>query len=501
MTAQLRKLCLIVLMLAMLLALPSIALAHDGMEAEPLAIAGPLSWVFLIFAILVIVVVAAILFARRSGEAAPGAITQTGLRGYTARMRAFSRNARLYMIHVVGMDVIYGTWEVVFNLYLLAVGFDVAFIGLRILLRSISFAVMSIPAGVISDRIGRKLSFILGDGMGALMALVAISTTNPTLILAAAVTGGLFGSLHGVSEPAFMAENSRDDERVHLFSVASGTRTAAAIIGSALAGLASVIFAVQADAVSVGTYRLVAYGGIAIWFGSLIPAILLRQTISSAPVASLRQFFANIEHPGRIFRLVLPAALIGLGAGFVIPLMNVYFKEGLGSTDLEIGATFSAGQALLVVAAFLAPLLAARLGKIRAIVFSQLVSLPFIILLAFAPEIGGALGSVLAVAGLAYMLRITTMDAVWPVRSAFAMEILAPGERGTQVGIENALESALAGIAAFFGARFMNAGDFRTPFLIMAGLYLAATLTFWAFFREKETALRLAPEAETAAAR
>ena len=44
---------------------------------------------------------------------------------YVARTREFSRNANLYMLHVIGMDMIHGSFTVLFNLYLLALGFDV----------------------------------------------------------------------------------------------------------------------------------------------------------------------------------------------------------------------------------------------------------------------------------------------------------------------------------------------------------------------------------------
>lgn len=482
-----RKLYVIVIMLLGLLALPSVALAHDGSGTGASLVAGPISWGFLIFAVVVIAAVSLILFVGKRGDddsTAEQFEGLTGFRGYIGKMRLFSRNARLYMIHVVGMDVIYGTWEVVFNLYLLALGFDVAFVGLRLMLRAISAAVMSIPAGVISDRIGRKLSFILGDGTGAIVSLIAISTGNKPLLLITAVIGGMFGSLHGVSEPAFMAENSRDFERVHLFSVASGTRTAAAIIGSALAGLATLLLANADPAGLVRLYRTVAYGGIGIWLLSLIPALLLRQTKPAAASTSLRDLFGNVKHPDRIFQLSLPGALLGLGAGMVLPLMNVYFQEGLGTSELEIGATFSAGQGLLVIAAFLAPLLAAWLGKVRSVVVTQFVSVPFIVLLAFAPEAGNVMGSVLAVAGLAYILRVSTMNMAGPVRSAFAMEILDPGERGTQVGVENAASLGLSGAASFIGASLMDTGDFRTPFLIMAAMYLISTALFWYFFRK-----------------
>ena len=126
--------------------------------------AGPLAWGFLGFGILVILGVAAVLINAKpplaQDDLSRAFQESSGWKGYIHRVKLFSRNARLYMIHVVGMDVIYGTWSVMFNLYLLGIGFDVSFIGLRILVASIASAVVSIPAGVISDRIGRKLSFI-----------------------------------------------------------------------------------------------------------------------------------------------------------------------------------------------------------------------------------------------------------------------------------------------------------------------------------------------------
>ena len=510
------KLAVSALLLSALLAFPHAALAqegggghhdHGGHEASPLA--GPLSWGFLTFGAVVIAAVSLILFTggRPKSVTASDFEKLTGVGGYLAKMRLFSRNARLFMVHVVGMDVIYGTWMVVFNLYLLAVGFDVAFVGLRILLASIASAVASVPAGLISDRIGRKLSFILGDGIGAATSLIAISTQDPTLLLVTAVVGGAFGALHGVAEPAFMAENSENYERVHLFSVSDGTRTAAAIIGSALAGLASLMFTGVDAAAKVGLYQTVAYVGIGGWFASLIPAILLQQTAAHAPRltphASLTtRLFGNVKHPERIWQLTAPEVIIGLGAGFTLPLLNVFFKQNLGSPEVEIGATFAAGQAFLVVGSFLAPLLAARLGKVKSIALTRLASIPFILLIAFSSDVGSAFGSVLTVAGLAYIARITLMNMAGPVRSAFGMEILDPAERGTQVGIQLAVSSALSGAASYFGARLMDAGDFRTPFFIMAGCYLLATALFWQFFAGRERQLApvgVAAEAEAAA--
>ena len=37
---------------------------------------------------------------------------------YLDKTRQFSRNANLYVLHVIGMDMIHGSFNVLFNLYL-----------------------------------------------------------------------------------------------------------------------------------------------------------------------------------------------------------------------------------------------------------------------------------------------------------------------------------------------------------------------------------------------
>jgi len=123
------------------------------------------------------------------------------------------------------------------------------------------------------------------------------------------------------------------------------------------------------------------------------------------------------------------------------------------------------------------------------VLLTRAASIPFILLMGFSLELGSGPVSVLSIASLAYIARITLMNMASPVRSAFAMEILDPGERGTQVGLEQALWSGLSGVAGYLGARMMEAGDFTSPFILMGGLYLLAAIVFWRFFSGQEREL------------
>src|SRR5437773_7808675 len=81
----------------------------------------------------------------------PAMQARSDLAEYATALRSFSRNARLFIAHVIGMDTVHGTSLVLVNLYFLAVGLSIEFIGLRLLLAGIAGAIFSVPAGVISE--------------------------------------------------------------------------------------------------------------------------------------------------------------------------------------------------------------------------------------------------------------------------------------------------------------------------------------------------------------
>lgn len=405
--------------------------------------------------------------------------------GYLQAVRMFSRNAKLYVLHVVGMDMIHGTWTVLFNLYLLAIGFDIKFIGLRIVVAGVAGAILSVPAGIVSDRIGRKAGFILGDGIGATLGLINILTVNKSILLTTAACGAFFSSLHHVSEPPFMHENSKPAERVHLFSISDSFRTGSAMLGSLLAGFLPLLLAERFGKVTA--YRWATFAGLALWFLSLIPAVMLRRVAPEPEPTGeprFRGFFSGIRNPVLIGKLVLPETMLALGAGFVLPLSNVFFHEGLHRHEGEIGTTFAIGQLTLALGALAAPFLVARMSKVSAVVASRFASIPFILVLAFAMQRNEA-GWVFPLVIAAWAARTAFFSVSSPIESAFNMEVLTLRERATLAGFDAAAYSGMSALGAFISTRLMDTGDFSTPFFAMATLYAASTAVFWFFFRDR----------------
>ncbi len=391
------------------------------------------------------------------------------------------------MVHVFGMDFIYGTWEVLFNLYLLAVGFDAAFIGLRLIIGGVAGALSALPAGIISDRIGRKASFIMGDGGNAAFSLIEITSINYTVLLATPIFRGIFGTLHGVTEPPFMAENSKAPERVHLFSVATGVRTLAAMAGALAIAAFPLLNATAPERIFY--YRAAVAVGIVGWFLSLIPALLLREIAKERPVKKTRNPISlqNIQSRRVVSRLLVAEGLISLGAGMALPFLNVFFKQGLNTNELYIGTTFALGSLFLASASFVAPFASGRLGKVRAIFAARTLSVPFILLLAYT-ALQPSLGPAAFIASFAYIARTTFMNMSGPIAQAFSMELLLPSERATFVGLQSTTSQVLSGTASFIGGLMLSGGNFATALLLMAFLYFTSNVLFFRFFKNARPA-------------
>jgi MFS family permease len=427
---------------------------------------------------------------------------------YLQAVRQFSRNARLYMVHIVGMDMIHGTWEVLFNLYLLALftpqhGVDlfgyyhvhaIEFVGLRLAIGAIASGFVSLPAGMLSDRIGRKASFILGDGGGAIVAVMNILIVDPLFLLLTPVLSSMCGSLHHVSETAFMAENSEPRERVHLFSVGRSLSTSVGVVGSLIAASHPTLVAWVGD--NLAAYRLATMGGIALWFLSLIPALMLREQRPSGGDVSGRKIeigLGSIRHPVLVGKLVLTGALTTVGFSAALPFLNVFYHEHLHAEEAEIGTTFAAVSVFVALGALLAPFVAARFGKVQGVTIARLMAVPFVLALAFSPAGASDMALSLSLVGAVVALRATLSTLAAPIAEAFAMEVLDPSERATMVGLESAAASLLRAAAAMLGSTWMAGGDFRSPFILAATCYLASTALFWLFFRGMEAGRAPAP--------
>ena len=205
----------------------------------------------------------------------------------------------------------------------------------------------------------------------------------------------------------------------------------------------------------------------------------------------------GIPHPAdprTFWRLLIPGFLIALGAGQVIPYLNVFIEGKFGLDLTALNVIFAITSLGTVVAILAQPALARRFGKVGSVVLVQGVSIPFLIVLGFSP----VLWTVVA----AMAVRNSLMNAGNPIASAFAMEQLRPAERATYAATASLLWSLGWSIAgpwySLLQATLGFEAGYTVNFLTIIVLYSVGTGLYWHWFHAVEA--KRIPEREHAPA-
>ena len=311
------------------------------------------------------------------------------------------------------------------------------------------------------------------------MVLMLVFPSVP-IFIAMNVLQGIAQALSAVATGPFLMENGGPRERTYLFSLSSGLRmTATAIgewLGGYLPGWAAAIIAVSA--VSARAYGWSLWVMAFLSIAAAVPVILMKsnrrtQTHRSdfAPVSFVR------KNPGLLSKLILPSLVISIGAGMVMPFMNVFFRNVHNQSDAAIGVIFAWGSLAMGIGLVAAPALAERFGKIQLVTATQALSIPFLALLGFAPWF--------EVSVIAYYIRLTLMNMSGPIYSTFTMEQVDPESRG--------MIASLSSMAGNFGWAFSPTisgllqvrSGFRLPFTITIISYVIAVSMYYAWFLAK----------------
>lgn len=405
-----------------------------------------------------------------------------GLRAYGARLRAFSPNARLYLISVVLTGAAMGVFRLLFNFYVLSQGYDEALLGRLVTANSLTALVVALPIGYLADLLGRKRSLLISGGTTALAMVIMVVQPSAGMLYAMNMVFGVAQGLAAVTMSPFLMENSTEHERTYLFSFGSGLQMASASVGNWIGGYLPTWVATGRgiDAVSSAAYgrSLLITAGVAAL--GLIPLALLH---TPRLARSERSVFAPLsyasKHPALLSKLVLPMLITSIGAGLIMPFMNVFFRQVYHQPDQTIGTLFAWGSLSMGIGLLLAPPLADRMGKIRLVVVTQALSIPFLILLGFAPWFW--------LSTLAYLVRVALMNMSGPVYQTFVMEQVEPSARATVASLVSMSWSFGWAFSPMISGVLQVRYGFGPPFMLTIILYAVSTGLYWVFFgREKQ---------------
>ncbi|HLG64264.1 MAG TPA: MFS transporter [Ktedonosporobacter sp.] len=435
---------------------------------------------------------------------------------YMQEFGRFQRNARLYLISNALNGISIGMVLVLYNLYLVSLGYKADFIGLVLFIGTIGAGIAIFPAGVCVDRFSGKAIILWSSLLIGMAALGQFLFRQPFPLLASAFLAGIGGAFILVVNAPFLTTHSTPQERSLLFSLNIVLVLITTVLGEIIGGALPVWFRsipwlmarlpagaawLLASQSVPRSYQLaLLFAGI-VAGPSLIPIFLMehdRPAKRSDPVlAQVDQAaqhgrpdwrqqtlatLARLQSPGgwramlgsALLALVAVQVLIGLGAGLFIPYFNIYFVQHLGASSALFGLIDGAANALNAVLTLVAPWLALRIGKVNTIAVTRLLSIPVMLVV--------GLTSILPLAAVFYPLRQGMMDMSAGILQVFSMEAVPRQHRGlANSSYQAAFQIAWALTAPIGGLIIANLG-FAPVFIGAAILYLLAIALLWGRF-------------------
>ena len=394
---------------------------------------------------------------------------------YLSRIRAFSHNARLYLVSEAVYGIATGIFQLLFNFYVLSLGYNEAVLGNMVTARSMTSLILALPMGFMINRIGRRNAIVLSYAGFAVSVAFMLLFPGNIMFLAMNILQGIAQSLGGVAMGPFLMDNSHEEERTYLFSLSSGMRMTAVSIGQWIGGYLPTWFALR---LAIGAMDTQAYS-LSLWtvglsgLLSVVPMLLVVNKTNEGARGSLFAPLSFIrKNPGKFEKLILPSLITSVGAGLVMPFMNVFFRTVHHQSDTSIGTYFAWGSLAMGIGLIIAPALAERFGKIEVVVISQALSIPF---LGFAPWFGIVL--------VAYYMRTMLMNMSSPIYSTFVMEQVDPESRGMLASLTSMAWNFGWALSPTISGYLQVRHGFGPPFMLTILLYSIAIAMYYFWFQ------------------
>ena len=397
---------------------------------------------------------------------------------YYLHTKLFSENAKLFLFGGLFNGIGLSVFSLLFNLYLKEKGFSESQIGQILSWGSLGSAVIAIPAAILLERIHVRKVLIWSTIFAAIAYFMAIYSQLLSLIFFFMFFANSFITVYRVSIAPFFMRNSSKRERIYLFSFHSAITMLSQLIGFTVGGfLPNLLLNINFVDSLPNAYKFSLYFSVVGTLISIIPFFKIEQAAIPEKKTNFLKGLPNYSW-SIISKLMIPKILVGLGAGLVIPFMNLYFRTVFQASSASIGSFFSIMQIFLFLGMLSAPQLSRKFGMINTIVLTELLSIPFMFILAISKN--------LPLAVVAFVARGTLMNLNIPVSANFEMELVKPKEQAFTNAISTLSWQGAWTISAWVGGAIIEKYSFAWSFYITIVLYFMSAISYYIFFGSKK---------------
>jgi lipopolysaccharide/colanic/teichoic acid biosynthesis glycosyltransferase len=401
-------------------------------------------------------------------------------------MKSFSRNFWVYWTAGVVWSLGLMAYFLVYNLYLLDLGFNEAFVGRVSAAFTFGSLAATLPSGWLLTRLGIKRTIFSGAVLTGLTLLGRAILVSPVLLQCLAFANGASIGAWIVASPPFITQSTNSQVRSWAFSLWHGTSIGTGVLAGILVGFFSrhpgFLLGAGFSSEQVEK-RALLFASSAIASSAIFVLFFLKEVPVNSHVFltfGRQERGLPLTAQGRKFvgRMLIVLFLWSLFVGSFPPFFNVFFHTVFRQPLAGISWIFSLAQLCQVAAVFCMPLLVSRLGKSKAIPTTQFLSALVLPLLVVVPQTLWA--------GALYIVYLSFQVMTEPALENFIMDSVLEEERAIVSSFRYLTFFSVQAIAVWLTGLAISRVGYPVVLPIVASTGLGASICFYYLFHRKQ---------------
>jgi MFS family permease len=407
---------------------------------------------------------------------------------FLSQYQTYSKNIKSILIWNVTFCLGLGIHLVLYNLYLQSIVHDEGLIGKIVGLNFLAQAIIYIPAGLFSDRLGSKKGVLVGISIFIISLIGNLFTSHPEELLFWGFLIGLGNAASIVTFVPLLTEYSNEGERKDLFTFAFSTGTFFTFLGTLVGGIISDSlsdFYQLSDTLSI---RLSLSLTVILFILCTIPLLFIKrnqvvETSHNQTRSLVSLIKSNPKSLMPILKFSFSKVLAGVSLGIIAPFINLFFLAKFDLSNSHISMVLAAGTLATVIFMSYNPKVTHRFSEVKTVSLYHLLSIPAVMLLGLTQN--------LWIAIFAFILYRSANFGLNPIVSKLMMEKVEPEVRGLTNSLGFMVHSLCISLLGPFAMYIVQVAGNQQGYLYLClisavGSFVGALFFQLAFAQKKE---------------
>ncbi|MBF4694790.1 MFS transporter [Fusibacter ferrireducens] len=403
---------------------------------------------------------------------------------YKSYFEESNSNVKIFLGIILIASVSVAAYNVLVGIYMKNMGFNEEAVGQILSLRTLGIAFGAIPIAVLTEQYNKKNALRAGLLIMLFCGLMMINTRTFWIMQFASFFFGIGHATLMVLQTPILYENSSDGHKVTAFSAAFVIQNIAFVFGSFFLGHLSELLAKHSSE-KIGNLLVLNGATLLIVIPIVMTAYFSGESMTAQKrTVPFRQTGFNIVSgyceicKGKALLYLLQVAFVGFGAGLIVPFFSMYLKYALNVMDGIVGTIMAISQVGTILGGLLVPIISRKWGRVRTVIWCQLLSVPFLISISMPQGI--------YIITLSFFFRSSLMNMANPIIKSLSMDLIGKDERTYMSSLVSLTNNLFRSMGIYFGGIIMYTVSYNAPYYVTIICYLGGTFILYKVFGNKK---------------